>query len=69
MLNWDFEEALLRMSPGDSFFIPTLEAPSLMRKISGAAKRLGVNVMCKEAIHEGALGVRTWHVIDSPKSA
>lgn len=65
MINWDYEEALLRMQVGDSFFVPTLAPAALAATIRATARREGLAVICREAVHESALGVRTWRVLAS----
>lgn len=64
MLSWDYEEALMRMQVGDSFFIPTLRPAALALSIHAAARREGLTVACKEAMSQGALGIRTWRLKD-----
>jgi|694.fasta_scaffold05241_2 hypothetical protein len=64
MIKWDYEEALLRLQVGDSFFIPTLKPAAMAVSIHAAAKREGLTVTCKEAINQGALGIRTWRLKD-----
>ena len=61
-LQWNLEAALLTMEEGDSFFIPTLNTKSLSASLRHLAKKAGVPVIVRDAVSEGAIGVRTWRV-------
>ena len=61
-LDWNYGEALHRMQVGDSFFIPTLDASTLIQRIKDAAVKEGIPVVCRRAITADVIGVRTWRV-------
>ena len=57
---WNFP--LDWMSIGDSFFIPTLKASSVIFAIDEGAKRAKIRVKAFQSKKEGCLGVRVWRV-------
>lgn len=61
-LEWDVEGAIARMKVGESFFIPTLRPMDYISNIYNYARLCGIYVVCKHAMQEGVLGVRTWRV-------
>lgn len=69
MLNWDIDTAMRNMEVGDSFFVPTLNPMSLTTSILMRSRKLGIKVVCREAMQEEVLGVRTWRIlpdVDTP---
>jgi hypothetical protein len=60
MLEWDIKEALMRLTDGDSFFIPTLKPNELRFDIYDAAEEVGVKVITRAALNFGVFGLRTW---------
>tara|TARA_R100001079_G_C4401390_1_gene131571 strand:- start:365 stop:565 length:201 start_codon:yes stop_codon:yes gene_type:complete len=57
---WNFP--LEWMEVGESFFIPTLKASSMIYAIDSGAKRAGVKVKIFQTIKDGVMGVRVWRI-------
>jgi hypothetical protein len=62
VLSWNYETTLLALQVGESFFIPAMDRQALSRKILAFADKAGINVVCRAALCDGVLGVRTWRV-------
>ena len=61
MIEWDFEKALMCMEVGESFFIPTLQTPTMLAaKLRPLAKEVKVKIRCREEVVCGVLGVRVY---------
>lgn len=50
------------MEVGDSFFIPTLKASTLIFAIESGAKRAKIKVKTFQTLKENCMGVRCWRV-------
>lgn len=48
--------------PGSSFFIPCIDRRDMKRQVLQEARRLRVEVLCKEVIENGVYGLRVWRV-------
>ena len=66
-LKWNYDAALKKLEVGDSFFIPTLDPDALMATIAWSAYELGIKVVTRKNICEGAMGVRVWRVWKADK--
>ncbi len=66
MLQWDYKTVLLTMEVGESFFIPTLDATATANTVRKFAEMTGTKIACRQALCEGAYGVRVWRVNDEP---
>ena len=51
------------MEPGQSFFVPCLDARSMGSVMSGRYSRLGWKLTWAERIEQGLLGVRVWREV------
>ena len=50
------------MEVGQSFFIPTLKASSMIYTIDSGAKRAGVKVKVFQTVKDDVMGVRVWRI-------
>ena len=50
------------MDVKDSLFVPTLKDKSAKGRLQSAARKLGFEIRCEKAIHDGYLGVMLWRV-------
>tara|TARA_R100001510_G_scaffold57687_1_gene66866 strand:+ start:10121 stop:10321 length:201 start_codon:yes stop_codon:yes gene_type:complete len=50
------------MEVGQSFFIPTLKASSMIYTIDSGAKRAGVKVKIFQTVKDDVMGVRVWRL-------
>ena len=58
MIQWE------KFKPGTSFFVPCLDRKLTERFINVEARRLGLNVICKQVVEKGKYGLRVWRVED-----
>ena len=58
MVRWE------KFKPGTSFFIPCLDRKLTERFIRSEARRLGLDVICKQVVEKGKYGLRVWRVED-----
>jgi hypothetical protein len=56
MIQWE------KFKPGTSFFVPCLDRKLTERFINVEARRLGLNVICKQVVEKGKYGLRVWRV-------
>lgn len=54
VIRWD------KFVPESSFFIPCIDRLGMERYIRREAKRLRVDVLCKQVIENGVYGLRVW---------
>ena len=47
---------------GESFFIPTLKASSMIYAVDSGAKRAGVKVKIFQTMKDDVMGVRVWRI-------
>ncbi len=48
------------LTPGSTFFVPTLQTLQIIRSVCRAAKKRRVVLVYKICIHDGFFGVRFW---------
>jgi hypothetical protein len=60
-----------KFKPNTSFFVPCLDRKLTERFVKAEARRLGLNVVCKQVIEKGKYGLRVWRIEDtiSPHSS
>jgi hypothetical protein len=58
LIEWD------KFEPGTSFFVPCLDRKLTQRFVETEAKRLKVEVICKQVVERGKYGLRVWRVED-----
>jgi hypothetical protein len=51
-----------KFQPGASFFIPCIDRRLTQRFIEKEAKRIGVQVLCKQVVEKEKYGLRVWRV-------
>jgi hypothetical protein len=51
-----------KFQPGSSFFVPCIDRKRVERWVLAEAKRLKVNVLCKQVVENGVYGLRVWRV-------
>lgn len=54
-----------KFKPGTSFFVPCVDRKLTQRFVETEAKRLKVDVVCKQVIEKGVYGLRVWRVGDT----
>lgn len=54
-----------KFQPGTSFFVPCIDRKITERFVRGEAKRLGLDVICKQVIERGKYGLRVWRCEDT----
>ena len=50
---------------GTSFFVPCLDRKLTQRLIETEAKRLRLNIVCKQVVEKGKYGLRVWRIEDT----
>ena len=58
MIQWD------KFKVGTSFFIPCIDRKVTQRFVETEAKRIGVQVICKQVVEKNRYGLRVWRVSD-----
>lgn len=58
LIEWD------KFKPGTSFFVPCLDRKLTQRFVETEARRLRLNVVCKQVVEKGKYGLRVWRVED-----
>ena len=58
MIQWD------KFKVGTSFFIPCIDRKVTQRFVETEAKRIGVQVICKQVVENNRYGLRVWRVSD-----
>jgi hypothetical protein len=58
LVEWD------KFKPGTSFFVPCVDRRLTQRFVEEEARRLRINVICKQVIERGRYGLRVWRVDD-----
>ena len=53
-----------KFKPGTSFFVPCIDRRLTQRFVEAEAKRLGIDVLCKQVVEKGKYGLRVWRVGD-----
>jgi len=53
-----------KFKPGTSFFVPCIDRRLTQRFVETEAKRIGVQVLCKQVIEKNKYGLRVWRVDD-----
>ena len=56
LVRWD------KFQPGTSFFIPCIDRKQMEKMVLAEAKRLKVDVLCKQVIENNVYGLRVWRV-------
>lgn len=56
LIEWD------KFKPGTSFFIPCLDRKAVERFVTQEARRLQLDVICKQVIEKGVYGLRVWRI-------
>jgi hypothetical protein len=51
-----------KFKPGTSFFVPCIDRRLTQRFVETEAKRIGVEVLCKQVVEKGKFGLRVWRV-------
>lgn len=51
-----------KFKPGTSFFVPCIDRRLTQRFVEEEAKRLKLNIVCKQVIEKGKYGLRVWRV-------
>lgn len=51
-----------KFKPGTSFFVPCIDRKLTQRFVEEEAKRLKLNIVCKQVIEKGKYGLRVWRV-------
>lgn len=59
LIRWD------KFAPGTSFFIPCIDRGGMERLVRHEARRLEVEITCKQVIENGRYGLRVWRVDDT----
>ena len=57
LVEWD------KFQPGSSFFIPCIDRKEVERWVLSEARRLKVEVLCKQVVENGVYGLRVWRVV------
>jgi len=52
----------MRLECGDSFFVPCLDRKAHEKELLAEAKRLGMEVKCKQVVENGIYGLRLWRI-------
>lgn len=58
LIEWD------KFQVGTSIFVPCLDRKAVEKFITQEARRLRLNVVCKQVVEGGAYGLRVWRVDD-----
>mgnify|MGYP003350582266 FL=1 len=58
MIQWD------KFKVGTSFFIPCIDRKVTQRFVETEAKRIGVQIICKQVVEKNRYGLRVWRVSD-----
>jgi hypothetical protein len=56
LIEWD------KFKPSTSFFVPCIDRRLTQRFVEEEAKRLKLNIVCKQVIEKGKYGLRVWRV-------
>lgn len=56
LIEWD------KFQPGTSFFIPCLDRRGMERFVRSEAKRLRIDVICKQVLENKVYGLRVWRI-------
>jgi hypothetical protein len=56
LIEWD------KFQPGTSFFIPCLDRRGMERFVRAEARRLRLNVICKQVVENKVYGLRVWRI-------
>lgn len=51
-----------KFQPGSSFFIPCIDRKGVEKWVLSEARRLKVEVLCKQVVENGVYGLRVWRV-------
>ena len=51
-----------KFKPGTSFFVPCVDRREVERFVRREARRLQLNVVCKQVVENNILGLRVWRV-------
>ena len=51
-----------KFKPGTSFFVPCIDRKLTERFVKAEAKRMGIDVICKQVIEKNKYGLRVWRV-------
>lgn len=51
-----------KFKPGTSFFVSCIDRRLTQRFVEEEAKRLKLNIVCKQVIEKGKYGLRVWRV-------
>jgi len=52
-----------KFQPGSSLFIPCLDRKGVEKWVLSEARRLEVEVLCKQVVENGVYGLRVWRVV------
>ena len=53
-----------KFKPGSSFFIPCIDRGKMERYVRKEAKRIKVDIICKQVIENKVYGLRVWRALD-----
>jgi hypothetical protein len=56
VIRWD------KFVPESSFFIPCIDRKEMERWVRSEARRLKIEVVCKQVVERGMYGLRVWRV-------
>lgn len=53
-----------KFKPGSSFFIPCIDRGRVERYVRKEAKRIKVEIICKQVVENRIYGLRVWRIMD-----
>ncbi len=52
-----------KFQPGTSFFIPCIDRKPVEKWVLSEARRMRLEVLCKQVVEDGVYGLRVWRVV------